>query len=176
MISVCGIDPGAEGGIAIKYAKDDVVVLNMKNKTEVDVWEWFLNQKAPDVIYLEKVNAMPKQGVSSVWKFAQNYGMLRGFIIARGISLIDVTPNKWQSAIPGVKLNDKQKNEISREVVKLPKEKQSTKKKSMEYTRKKNNTKLCAQLLFPQIEGITHAISDALLIAEYGFREQQNGN
>ena len=45
MISVCGIDPGAEGGIAIKYAKDDVVVLNMKNKTEVDVWEWFLNQK-----------------------------------------------------------------------------------------------------------------------------------
>ena len=176
MISVCGIDPGAEGGIAIKYAKDDVVVLNMKNKTEVDVWEWFLNQKTPDVIYIEKVNAMPKQGVSSVWKFAQNYGMLRGFIIARGISLIDVMPNKWQSAIPGVKLTEKQKKDIAKEAEKVPKEKQAAKKKSMEYKQKKNNAKACAQLLFPQIEGITHAISDALLIAEFGYREQQNAN
>ena len=171
MVSVCGIDPGASGGIAIKYDKDNVVVFNMTNQTEVDIWEWFLAQKKPDVIFLEKVHSMPKQGVSSVWKFAQNYGLLRGFIIAIGIPLIDVTPNKWQSALPGVKLTEKQKKSVEIEVSKLPKEKQSAKKRSMEYSIKKNNTKACAQLLFPQIEKINHAISDALLITEYGFKE-----
>ncbi|HBY69522.1 MAG TPA: hypothetical protein DEG69_18320 [Flavobacteriaceae bacterium] len=172
MISVCGIDPGASGGIAIKYSQDEVVYFNMTNKTEVDIWEWFIGQKTPDVIYLEQVHSMPKQGVSSVWKFAQNYGMLRGYIIARGISLIDVTPNKWQSTFPGVKLSQKQKKAVETEVSKIPNEKQAAKKKSLEYKIKKNNTKACSQLLFPQIEKITHAISDCLLITEYGYKER----
>ena len=106
-------------------------MLNMSKKSEADIYEWMVEQPKPVMCYLEKVHAMPGQGVTSMFTFGQNYGFLRGLLIARGIPFEEVQPNPWQDFIK-VKLTVAQKAEVAREVAKVPKEKQATKKKSLE--------------------------------------------
>ena len=140
---IIGIDPGASGGIACMGEGVDA----MKMSTEVDVADELRSVllagkketgKAP-FAFLEKVHAMPKQGVTSTFAFGQSYGFLRGCLIALGIPFEEVTPQKWQKAMGCLSKGDK------------------------------NVTKARARQLFPGIK-MTHAIADALLIAEYGRR------
>ena len=49
--------------------------------------------------FLEKVGAMPKQGVSSTFKFGQHYGLLRGLLVALQIPREFPTPQTWQKAL-----------------------------------------------------------------------------
>jgi crossover junction endodeoxyribonuclease RuvC len=46
---------------------------------------------------LEQVSAMPKQGVSSTFKFGASYGLLQGLLVAHGVVWQTVTPRIWQS-------------------------------------------------------------------------------
>lgn len=48
--------------------------------------------------YLERVNAMPGQGVSSVFSFGKSAGIIEGVLAAMGIKVVMVTPNKWKKA------------------------------------------------------------------------------
>ena len=57
--------------------------------------------------YLEKVHAMPKQGVSSTFKFGLNYGFLIGCLTALRIPFEFVTPNTWQKALSCQSKGDK---------------------------------------------------------------------
>jgi hypothetical protein len=96
---------------------------------------------------LEQVHSFPKEGVASAFKFGANYGMLVMALTAADIRWEPVAPSKWQRefglVIPG--------------------------KKKLTDTQKKNLHKAAAQRLFPGLK-ITHAIADALLIAEWGRR------
>lgn len=71
-------------------------------ETERDIFdllhEW---REAHDRIHatLEFVRAMPRQGVSSTFKFGWGYGGLRMALIATGIPFEEVTPAKWQGAL-----------------------------------------------------------------------------
>ena len=47
---------------------------------------------------VEKVGAMPKQGVSSTWVFAENYGYIQGVLHAFGIPFQLVPPRVWKKA------------------------------------------------------------------------------
>jgi Holliday junction resolvasome RuvABC endonuclease subunit len=82
---------------------------------------------------------MPRQGVSSTFKFGTSYGFLRGVLVALEVPFEAVTPAKWQRSMSCLTKGDK------------------------------NVTKARAQELFPEVK-VTHAIADALLIAEYGRR------
>ena len=91
-----GVDPGKSGAIvaiwpggSIQHARNDW--------TERDVSEW-LADVGSDKCYatLEQVGAMPKQGVSSTFKFGQSFGFLRGLLIAHRVPFETVTPSKWQ--------------------------------------------------------------------------------
>lgn len=91
-----GVDPGASGAIvgiwpggSIQHVRND--------GTEKDVSEW-LADVAGEKCYatLEQVGAMPKQGVSSTFKFGRSYGFLRGLLIAHRVPFETVTPAKWQ--------------------------------------------------------------------------------
>lgn len=134
--AVIGIDPGQSGGIAV-IIDAGVAAWKMRD-TERDVYDLLLeaSQRYPDrVAVLEKVGPMPKQGVSSTWKFAQGYGFLRGCLIALGIPFETVPPGVWQRRMGCLSRGNK------------------------------NVTKAKAQELFPSIK-VTHALADALLIAE----------
>lgn len=146
-----GIDPGASGGIA--WIDDVVPVAGKMHATESDIWRHVerlsLNRPRPVKAVIEKVGAMPKQGLSSTFKFGQSYGSLRMALIAAGIPFDEVTPQKWQKELGLIRSN---KNES--------------------ITDKKNRHKAKAQQLFPGLK-ITHHVADALLIAEYCRRVNQ---
>lgn len=133
-----GIDPGANGGVAgLRLGSHLPVVACKMPETERDLFELFtwITVHA-HFCMIEQVHAHPKQGVSSMFKFGQNYGFLRGMLVANRIPFEEVTPQKWMGLLGCLNKGDK------------------------------NVTKQKAQQLFPEVK-ITHAIADALLIAEY---------
>ncbi len=108
MTSILGIDPGASGGIAL--LSDDAPQAWKMPDTERDIYDLlaeYSREYGPGHAYLEAVHAMPKQGLSSTWKFAQNYGFLRGCLIALEIPFETVTPRKWQQAMGCLTHGDK---------------------------------------------------------------------
>jgi len=97
--AVMGIDPGQSGGIVI-INNDGLVESYKMPETERDIYDLLESYKISNpIVWLEKVHAMPKQGVSSTWKFAANYNFIRGVIIALKYPLYDVPPVKWQRAL-----------------------------------------------------------------------------
>lgn len=137
---VLGIDPGISGGLAIlSFDKKCYKTAAFKDLTPIDIVSTLKHQEIKHV-YLEAVNAMPKQGVVSMFKFGMNYGWWQGVLNAIGIPIDRVYPLKWQTAL-GCRTGGN-----------------------------KNISKARAQELFPTLK-VTHAIADALLIAEYGRRQ-----
>lgn len=146
MIAI-GIDPGQGGGIAW-VSSAGLVVANKMPSTVGDIVEMLglfrpREDAGPFFAFIESVHAMPKQGVSSTFKFGQNFGTLLGILSALGIPYERVTPGKWQKEFGLIR---RDKNET--------------------ITAKKNRHKAKMQELFPGVKA-THAIADAVLIAEY---------
>lgn len=100
-----GIDPGKSGAIAA-IDEDGAFVDCVKLKeTEQDVWTWMLKTcgigsgSSGHFAVLERVSAMPRQGVASTFKFGQSYGFCRGVLTANRIRYEEVAPSKWQGAL-----------------------------------------------------------------------------
>ena len=140
MIFICGIDPGKQGGLAFKKG-NEVKAISFTKLTKPEI-AYSLKSIMPDKVYLEKVHSMPKQGVTSVFKFGEGFGHLKGVLDALCIPYELVSPIKWQTKLSCRTGGDK------------------------------NISKEKAQQLFPQVPKITHAVADALLIMEYGFRQE----
>ena len=47
-------------------------------------------------MWVEKVGAMPKQGIASTWKFAQGYGTILGAVSGCALRCRRVTPAVWK--------------------------------------------------------------------------------
>jgi hypothetical protein len=145
--TIIGIDPGASGGIAI-LCGDNVTTHKLAEMTEQDTWR-LLAEHEPATVYLERVHAGPNMASSAAFKFGCGYGTLKASAIAAGLRLVEVTPQVWQRKLGlpkiggGYGANDKEK---------------------------KLRNKTAAQQLFPSLR-ITNYIADALLIAEYGRRQ-----
>lgn len=95
-----GIDPGAKGGWS-------VIGSEIKQEASSHIWDEasfiedmknLINVQKPSLIRccLEKVGAMPKQGVSSTFKFGEEYGKIQGILMALGIPYQTVTPQMWK--------------------------------------------------------------------------------
>lgn len=50
-------------------------------------------------VVIEKVHAMPKQGVTSTFNFGMGYGLVKGIIVANFIPIEYVTPQKWKKIL-----------------------------------------------------------------------------
>jgi len=94
-----GVDVGAEGAMAVLDPLGAVVsVQRLDNATQHDVWTWLSGQRVRFAA-IEKVSAMPKQGVASTFKFGTSFGFCQGMLVAAGIRFEFVTPQKWQKAL-----------------------------------------------------------------------------
>lgn len=103
---IIGIDPGRSGGIA--WCTEGFMQAWPMPKTERDIFNMLRDMKFDDSFcYLEKVHAMPKQGVTSVFTFGQGYGFLRGCLVSLKIPFEDVIPSKWQKALSCMTKGDK---------------------------------------------------------------------
>jgi len=106
---IIGIDPGLSGGIAIL---DDNKVREMfdmpvmsdgkKNKRQLNsaLLSQIIKENIKDsedpVVVVEQVNAMPGQGVTSMFNFGQTFGAIKGICAALNLPIFLVRPAKWK--------------------------------------------------------------------------------
>ena len=108
-LGVVGIDPGLSGAIAHMY--DGVIITAdmpifevikaKKKQREVDAVQLstIIANFNPSMIVLEKVHAMPGQGVTSMFNFGRAFGAVEGVVGALRIPITHVTPQRWKSAL-----------------------------------------------------------------------------
>ena len=106
---IIGIDPGLSGGIAIlednKVEKIfDMPVMSDGKKNKRQLNSALLAQLIKDNIkniedtamVVEQVNAMPGQGVTSMFNFGQTFGAIKGICAALSLPIFFVRPAKWK--------------------------------------------------------------------------------
>ena len=108
-MKIIGIDPGLSGAIAIL---DNNKVLNIfdipvmsegkKNKRQlnsallVNLLKENINKEEEVAVVVEQVNAMPGQGVTSMFNFGQTFGAIKGICAALELPIFFVRPSKWK--------------------------------------------------------------------------------
>ena len=95
-----GIDPGYSGAIVVIDEDGGFVGSVRLSATEHDVSS-FVIEHAPMIsrATLERVSAMPRQGVASTFKFGTSYGFCRALLVCHQIRFETVTPATWQGAM-----------------------------------------------------------------------------
>ena len=106
---IIGIDPGLSGGIAIL---DDLKIFDIydmpimsegkKNKRQLNSAQLsnFISKNVENIdstaVIVEQVNAMPGQGVTSMFNFGQTFGAIKGITAALNLPIYFVRPSKWK--------------------------------------------------------------------------------
>ena len=106
---IIGIDPGLSGAIAVLDDQKVKCIFDMpvmsegkKNKRQlnsallVSLLRENINSKEDTIIVVEQVNAMPGQGVTSMFNFGQTFGAIKGISAALGLPIFFVRPAKWK--------------------------------------------------------------------------------
>tara|TARA_Y100000992_G_scaffold234919_1_gene165725 strand:- start:717 stop:1211 length:495 start_codon:yes stop_codon:yes gene_type:complete len=108
---IIGIDPGISGSICFFQNGKILDVIEMptmtegkKNKKQVNgaqVYNEIIKkidkiEKHNVRVVIEKVSAMPGQGVTSMFNFGQSFGILKGICSAMQLPLYYVRPAKWK--------------------------------------------------------------------------------
>lgn len=110
---IVGIDPGVSGAYA--FLTDELVepvyvgdLPVVDGNLDASALTRVLGGVKIDALVVERVSAMPGQGVSSMFKFGRAYGTILGVAAALGIETHLVTPAQWKKAygLPG---KDKEK-------------------------------------------------------------------
>lgn len=92
-----GVDPGKDGTIGYTWGPGDGEFWRFDQMTDQEAWDVLLalSGKAKAAA-LEKVGAMPGQGVASMFKFGHAAGRCHAWLIAARFRWDFVTPSKWQ--------------------------------------------------------------------------------
>lgn len=112
---ILGIDPGFSGAIAWYNATDKKLVwvlpmplttnadkvFSTETRVEVDLRGVvkLLRQSMPAMAVVERVNASPKMGVTSAFRFGEGFGGVSGVLAALGVPMRLVYPNAWKAAL-----------------------------------------------------------------------------
>ena len=103
---ICGIDPGVTGGITFMNDRHMVCkpvpseIYRVAGKTKkflsvVSICE-LLDDYSPKLVFIEKQQAMPKQGVVSTFRTGCGYGVYLGLIVALQYKFVEVRPQVWK--------------------------------------------------------------------------------
>ena len=108
-MKIIGIDPGLSGAIAILENNKVLNLFDMpvmsegkKNKKQlnsshlVNIIKENIAQNEEIAVVVEQVNAMPGQGVTSMFNFGQTFGAIKGLCAALELPIYFVRPSKWK--------------------------------------------------------------------------------
>lgn len=100
-----GIDPGKKGGICI-LSKDGGIALLERLGDDYRLAEILCRaaegmDRRNSMAYVEKVGAMPGNGVASMFRFGEGFGVIQGLLIGYKIPFQLVTPYSWQKSMHG---------------------------------------------------------------------------
>ena len=106
-MKIIGIDPGLSGAIAILEDKKVLNIFDMpvmaegkKNKRQLNSAQLVNIIKENTIkneniaVVVEQVNAMPGQGVTSMFNFGQSFGAIKGVCAALNLPIFFVRPSK----------------------------------------------------------------------------------
>ena len=106
---IVGIDPGLSGAIAILEDNKVLGIFDMpvmaegkKNKRQlnssqlVNIITDNTDNTQEIAVIVEQVNAMPGQGVTSMFNFGQTFGAIKGVCAALKLPIFFVRPSKWK--------------------------------------------------------------------------------
>ena len=115
---IIGIDPGVSGAISILENKKIIEIFDMptmidgkKNKKQVNgaqvanIFKQKLDGEKEIAVVVEHVNAMPGQGVTSMFNFGQSFGVIKGVCSALNLPIYFVRPTKWKKYFNLIKTN-----------------------------------------------------------------------
>ena len=108
-MKIIGIDPGLSGALAILENNKVVNIFDIpvmsegkKNKKQLNsaqlvniIRENTIDEEEIAVV-VEQVNAMPGQGVTSMFNFGQTFGAIKGVCAALNLPIFFVRPSKWK--------------------------------------------------------------------------------
>lgn len=98
---ILGVDPGASGAIAF-YRPDQPARIEVYDAPtvdkQIDVPELarLIRASGATEAIVERVSAMPKQGVSSTFKFGMAYGAVLAAVAVLELPLRQETPGRWK--------------------------------------------------------------------------------
>ena len=108
-MKIIGIDPGLSGAIAVLENNKVINIFDIpvmsegkKNKRQlnsallVNLLKENINKEEEVAVVVEQVNAMPGQGVTSMFNFGQTFGALKGICAALELPIFFVRPSKWK--------------------------------------------------------------------------------
>jgi len=117
-VIIFGIDPGVSGAISVLENKKIIDVIEMptmidgkKNKKQVNgsqvtsIIKKNLKVDKDVIVVVEHVNAMPGQGVTSMFNFGQSFGVIKGICSALSLPIYFVRPTKWKKYFNLIKTN-----------------------------------------------------------------------
>ena len=115
---IFGIDPGISGAISILKNKKVLEVYDMptmidgkKNKKQVNgsqianIFKERINTEDEITVIVEHVNAMPGQGVTSMFNFGQSFGVIKGVCSALSLPIYFTRPTKWKKHFNLINVN-----------------------------------------------------------------------
>ncbi|RZO49449.1 MAG: crossover junction endodeoxyribonuclease [Candidatus Pelagibacterales bacterium] len=115
---IIGIDPGISGAISILENKKILEVYDTptmidgkKNKRQINSAQVtnIIRERLKDgkeiTVVVEHVNAMPGQGVTSMFNFGQSFGVIKGICAALSLPIYFVRPAKWKKHFNLIKTN-----------------------------------------------------------------------
>lgn len=90
-----GVDVGAKGGIAIIDEERNIVFLKPMSAENLLSAVCILAEHN-SIACIEKVGAMPGQGVTSMFNFGKGAGFIEGIMYGRGVPYQLIPPQKWK--------------------------------------------------------------------------------
>ena len=107
---VMSIDPGLSGAIAVFEGESLLCIIdtptheltrNGKAKRQVSAsgLAGIFSAHKPHHVIVEKVSAMPGQGVTSMFSFGRSFGLIEGIVAAFEIPATYVMPSVWTKGI-----------------------------------------------------------------------------
>jgi len=108
---ILAIDPGAKGALAffdqvagtLEIVDTPTVEVKRgaktKNEISAQMLAAIIQARKPSQAVVEKVGAMPGQGVSSMFQFGRGVGMIEGVLAALQVPVTYVAPQSWQKSV-----------------------------------------------------------------------------
>lgn len=177
MITILGVDPGSSGGFAWRYANGDICAVPMPAtqgdilQTIAEIHEIAFKRNEKVICYMEQlplfVGGADIPG-SRIGVMFEGYGFTKGVIQTLGIPLVMVTPQKWQKSLGLGKID-----RVRAEKGATDEQKKAVRTHNAQAKRDwKNKLRSECQRRYPSLK-ITLAKADAILVMDYGLREQR---
>jgi crossover junction endodeoxyribonuclease RuvC len=113
-----GIDPGLSGALAFRSG-DELKTFSMPTITKskgtrrvldltalTNIIDDQTKNQSRVRVFIERVSAMPKQGVASMFAFGEAYGAIKGIVAAHFLPVTLVTPVTWKAKLKVSKNKD----------------------------------------------------------------------